>query len=224
MFDRVSARYDLMNDVLSGGIAPYWRMRTRQAVDPTPTSRILDVAAGTGTMSRIFADFGAEVTALDFSEGMLEEGRRRHGDQSRIRFVQGDATALPFADDSFDVTTVSFGLRNVVEPRRALAEMARVTRPGGRIVICEFSTPTNAPVRFGYDLYARQIMPRLSRMFSSDPEAYDYLMDSIRAWPDQPTLAEWLRGAGYGDVAYRNLTYGIVALHRGVKPEEVDAS
>ena len=218
MFDRVSRQYDLTNDVLSLGVSPYWRRRTRVAIDPKPTERILDVAAGTGTVSRILADFGAEVTALDFSEGMIAEGIRRHGDHPRIDFIQGDATELPFDDDTFDATTVSFGLRNVQRPERALAEMYRVTKPGGRIVICEFSTPTTGLMRVAYDLYMRIAMPVIVRAVSSDPEAYDYLLKSIQAWPDQRTLAGWLRRAGFEHVEYRNLTFGIAALHRGVKP------
>lgn len=218
MFDRVSRQYDITNDVLSMGVAPYWRTRTRRAIDPKPTERILDVAAGTGTVSRILADEGAVVTALDFSAGMIAEGIRCHGDHPRIEFVQGDATDLPFDDNTFDATTVSFGLRNVQEPRKALAEMFRVTRPGGRIVICEFSTPPNAVMNAGYNAYMSTAMPAIVKLVSSDPEAYDYLFDSIKAWPDQRTLAGWLRDAGYTDVAYRNLTYGISALHRGTKP------
>ncbi|SJM56022.1 class I SAM-dependent methyltransferase [Gulosibacter sp. 10] len=218
MFDRVSRKYDLTNDVLTAGIAPYWRARTRQAIDPRPGQRVLDVACGTGTVSRILADHGAEVTGLDFSKGMIEEGIRRHGDHPNIAFQQGDATDLPFEDGSFDVTTVSFGIRNVQRPEKALAEMLRVTRPGGRIVVCEFSRPTNAVIGWGYDTYMNVAMPGIVKLVSSDPEAYDYLFKSIQDWPDQRTFASWLREAGYEQVAHRNLAYGIVALHRGVKP------
>lgn len=218
MFDRVSRQYDATNDVLSLGVSPYWRRRTRLAIDPKPTERILDVAAGTGTVSRILADFGAEVTALDFSEGMIAEGIRRHGGHPRIEFVQGDATELPFEDDTFDATTVSFGLRNVQQPKLALAEMFRVTKPGGRIVICEFSTPTNPLMGRAYDTYMHVAMPVIVRAVSSDPAAYGYLFKSIQAWPDQRTLASWLREAGYEQVAHRDLTAGIAALHRGTKP------
>lgn len=218
MFDRVSTNYDRTNDILSVGNSRLWRVQTRLAIAPREGEQILDVAAGTGTVSRILADEGAEVTALDFSAGMLAEGRRKHGDHSRIRFVQGDATDLPFEDASFDATTVSFGLRNVQEPKKALAEMFRVTRPGGRIVIAEFSTPVNAPTRFVYDTWMTTAMPFVVRAVSSDPEAYEYLNESIQAWPDQTTLAGWLHEAGYTRVKHRNLTGGIAALHKAFKP------
>lgn len=218
MFDRVSMHYDRTNDVLSVGCAPGWRRQTRLAVAARPGERVLDVAAGTGTMSSLFAQDGAEVTALDFSQGMIDEGVRRHGGEDRITFVRGDAMALPFDDATFDATTVSFGLRNVQEPAKALAEMRRVTKPGGRIVISEFSTVPNPVVRAGYDLWMTAAMPVLVRLVSSDPEAYRYLHETIQAWPDQPTLSRWLREAGYERVKYRNLTAGIVALHKGFVP------
>lgn len=218
MFDRVSRGYDLTNDVLSLGVTPYWRMHTRRAIDPHPGQRILDVACGTGTVTRILADHGATVTGLDFSHGMISEAIERHGDHPNITFQQGDATQLPFEDNTFDATTVSFGIRNVQEPKRALAEMLRVTKPGGKILVCEFSHPTNGLVGFGYDTYMNVVMPGVVKLVSSDPEAYDYLFRSIQAWPEQATFASWLREAGYEQVAYRNLTYGIVALHRGTKP------
>lgn len=218
MFDRVSTRYDLTNDVLSLGVTPYWRRRTREAIDPKPDDLILDVAAGTGTVSRILADHGASVVALDFSAGMIGEARRRHGGHPTIEFLQGDATQLPFPDNTFDTTTVSFGLRNVQEPKRALAEMYRVTKPGGKIVICEFSTPPNPAFAKLYDWYMSTVRPVVVSVVSSDPEAYEYLFNSIKAWPNQRELAGWLREAGYQKVAHRNLAYGIAALHRGVKP------
>ena len=193
-------------------------MRTRRAIDPHPGQRILDVACGTGTVTRILADHGATVTGLDFSHGMISEAIERHGDHPNITFQQGDATQLPFEDNTFDATTVSFGIRNVQEPKRALAEMLRVTKPGGKILVCEFSHPANSLVGFGYDTYMNVVMPGVVKLVSSDPEAYDYLFRSIQAWPEQATFASWLREAGYEQVAYRNLTYGIVALHRGTKP------
>ncbi|KAB1656665.1 class I SAM-dependent methyltransferase [Pseudoclavibacter chungangensis] len=218
MFDRVSTHYDRTNDVLSLGAAPLWRRQTRLAVKARPGERVLDVAAGTGTMSALFAEDGAKVTALDFSHGMLEEGVRRHGGDAGITFVHGDATQLPFEDGTFDATTISFGLRNVQQPKLALAEMRRVTKPGGRIVVSEFSTVTNPVVRVGYDVYMATLMPLVVRLVSSDPEAYEYLHETIQAWPDQPTLAAWLRGAGFERVKYRNLSSGIAALHKGFVP------
>ena len=217
MFDEVAAHYDRTNAVLSMGNATLWRVATTRAVGPKAGERILDIAAGTGTSSAALTRTGAQVVAADFSEGMIEVGRQRHADNPNIEFVQADATALPFADGEFDAVTISFGLRNVVEPQKALAEFYRVTKPGGRVVICEFSTPPLTPVRVGYFAYLNHVMPAIVRLASSNAEAYDYLGESIAAWPDQATLSGWLRGVGYEGVAYRNLTLGIVALHRGIK-------
>ncbi|AYG03851.1 class I SAM-dependent methyltransferase [Gryllotalpicola protaetiae] len=218
MFDEVSAHYDRMNTVLSAGNDHLWRIATTRAIDPRPGELVLDVAAGTGTSSAAIATFGAHVVAADFSAGMIEVGKARQAGNPRVEFVQADATDLPFGDDEFDAVTISFGLRNIVQPKKALAEFFRVTKPGGRVVICEFSTPPLAAVRAAYYGYLQFGMPIVARLASSNAEAYEYLMDSIRAWPSQPTLAGWLRDAGYERVAYRNLTAGIVALHRGHKP------
>lgn len=218
MFDDVSTKYDRMNAVLSVGNDALWRIATTRAVGPAAGERILDLAAGTGTSSAALARNGAQVVAADFSPGMIAVGRDKYADRSDIQFVEADATDLPFADEEFDATTISFGLRNVVRPKDALAEMLRVTKPGGRIVICEFSTPTLAPMRAAYNLYLERVMPLVAGVASSNAEAYTYLNDSIRAWPSQRELAAWLREAGYEHVAYRNLTGGIVALHRGLKP------
>jgi demethylmenaquinone methyltransferase/2-methoxy-6-polyprenyl-1,4-benzoquinol methylase len=215
MFDDVAAKYDLTNDVLSAGNAPLWRVATVRAVDPQPGEKILDIAAGTGTSSAAFAKKGAEVTALDLSSGMIAVGRERHPE---ITFVEGDAEHLPFDDDTFDAVSISFGLRNVNDPMAALAEMVRVLKPGGRVVICEFSTPPIAVLRLGYSAYLKRILPGIARLSSSNPAAYRYLAESIAAWPDQQVLSQWLRGVGFTMVAYRNLTAGIVALHRGRKP------
>ena len=181
---------------------------------------ILDIAAGTGTSSASLARNGAHVVAADFSAGMIEVGRQRHANNPAITFTRADATELPFDDESFDAVTISFGLRNIVNPQRALSEFFRVTKPGGRVVICEFSHPQNSLIRAGYSAYLRYGMPLLAALASSNPAAYDYLMESIEAWPDQPTLAGWLRDAGYERVAWRTLTAGIVALHRGWKSQE----
>ena len=217
MFGRVARGYDRTNAVLSGGMAALWRRATVTAVAPRRGDRVLDIAAGTGTSSVAFARRGARVTALDFSAGMIAEGRRRHPE---LDFVEADAEELPFGDDSFEAVTVSFGLRNVAHPQRALEEMLRVLVPGGRVVVCEFSTPPRAIVRGAYENYLRRAMPVLARVVSTDPAAYAYLRESIADWPDQNTLAGWMRGVGFTRVAYRNLTGGIVALHRGRKPTD----
>ncbi|REC98731.1 demethylmenaquinone methyltransferase/2-methoxy-6-polyprenyl-1,4-benzoquinol methylase [Microbacterium sp. AG157] len=217
MFDQVAAAYDRTNSVLSLGNDRLWRVATLRAVAPQRGERILDLAAGTGTSSMAFVPSGAHVVAADFSRGMIEEGRRRHGDVPNLEFVQADATDLPFADGEFDAVTMSFGLRNVIDPRRALRELRRVTRPGGRIVVCEFSHPPSRAFNGLYRFYNDRVLPIVAKAVSSNAEAYDYLNESIRDWPDQPTLAAWMRDAGWDDVAYRNLTFGIVALHRGIR-------
>lgn len=216
MFDEVAPNYDRTNAVLSVGNSWLWRIQTVRALAPETGERILDIAAGTGTSSAAIARAGADVVAADFSPGMIEVGRRKH---PKIEFVQADAMALPFRTGEFDAVTISFGLRNVRDPRKALKEMYRVLKPGGRLVVCEFSTPPRALLRAGYGAYLKHVMPRVVDLASSNPEAYSYLADSINDWPDQGTLSQWLRGAGFTRVAYRNLTSGIVALHRGHKPE-----
>lgn len=215
MFDDVAAKYDLTNDVLSLGQARLWRKAVARAVDARPGERVLDLAAGTGTSSLPFAEAGAQVVPCDFSLGMLREGKRRH---PRLPLTAGDATKLPFKDGTFDAVTISFGLRNVQDTGAALAEMLRVTRSGGRVVICEFSHPTWAPFRTVYTEYLMRALPPVATAVSSNPDAYVYLAESIRAWPNQPGLAARLREAGWAKVAWRNLTGGVVALHRGVKP------
>lgn len=218
MFDDVAAGYDLTNTVLSLGNDKLWRIAATRAIAPKPGQKILDLAAGTGASSVVLAKAGAEVVAADFSPGMIAEGRRRHGGVRGLSFTEADATALPFADDEFDTVTISFGLRNVVDPRAALAEMRRVTAPGGRIVICEFSHPSSPAFAGLYRFYNDKVLPVVAKAVSSNADAYDYLNESIRAWPDQATLASWMRDAGWVGVAHRDLTGGIVALHRGVKP------
>nr|WP_225792871.1 class I SAM-dependent methyltransferase [Agrococcus sediminis] len=221
MFDATAKRYDLLNSLLSGGNDRLWRIHMQRAVAPKPGERILDVAAGTGASSAPTAKAGALVTALDISHGMLEEGRRRHPD---IEFVHGSAEELPFDDDTFDAVTISFGLRNVQQPRAALSEFHRVLKPGGRVIVCEFSQPPVNVVRKSYELYLRTVLPGLAKAASSNPEAYRYLVESIASWPDQQTLSQWIRTAGFIRVAHRNLTLGVVALHRGRKPSEQTAA
>jgi demethylmenaquinone methyltransferase/2-methoxy-6-polyprenyl-1,4-benzoquinol methylase len=212
MFDEVAARYDLTNDVLSLGQDRRWRKLVVDAVDAGPGERVLDLAAGTGTSTAAFAERGASVVACDFSLGMLQVGKGR---RPEIPFVAGDALRLPFADDSFDATSISFGLRNVNDVDEALRELHRVTKPGGRLVVCEFSHPTWAPFRTVYVEYLMRALPPVARAVSSNPDAYVYLAESIRAWPDQPALAARLQQAGWSRVGWRNLSGGIVALHRG---------
>jgi demethylmenaquinone methyltransferase / 2-methoxy-6-polyprenyl-1,4-benzoquinol methylase len=210
MFDAVARRYDVTNDVLSLGLDRRWRTAVVAAVDPRPGEVVLDLAAGTGTSSQPFADRGARVVPCDFSLGMLGVGKRA---RPALDFTAGDATRLPFADDTFDAVTISFGLRNVVDPDAALREMLRVTRPGGRLVVCEFSHPTWSPFRTVYVEYLMRALPPLARAVSSSPDAYVYLAESIRAWPDQQALAARIAGAGWSRPRWLNLTAGIVALH-----------
>jgi demethylmenaquinone methyltransferase / 2-methoxy-6-polyprenyl-1,4-benzoquinol methylase len=213
MFDDVAKRYDLTNDILSLGQDRRWRKAVVQAVEARPGEKVLDLAAGTGTSSQPFAERGAQVVPCDFSFGMLQVGKRA---KPRLPFTAGDATRLPFADDTFDAVTISFGLRNVVDPVAGLREMLRVTRPGGRLVVCEFSHPTWAPFRTVYIEYLMKALPPIARAVSSSPDAYVYLAESIRAWPDQRGLAERIREAGWTQPRWRNLSGGIVALHHAV--------
>jgi demethylmenaquinone methyltransferase / 2-methoxy-6-polyprenyl-1,4-benzoquinol methylase len=215
MFDGVAERYDLTNDVLSLGQTRLWRRAVAAAVDAHPDERVLDLAAGTGSSSMPFAAAGARVVAADFSLGMLQVGKRAN---PALDLLAGDALRLPFADGVFDAVTISFGLRNVSDVDAALAEMARVTQPGGRLVVCEFSHPTVAPFRTVYTEYLMRALPSVARLVSSNPDAYIYLAESIRAWPDQPALAARIGAAGWTAVGWRNLTGGIVALHRARRP------
>jgi demethylmenaquinone methyltransferase/2-methoxy-6-polyprenyl-1,4-benzoquinol methylase len=210
MFDAVARRYDLTNDVLSLGQDRRWRRAVVEAVDPLPGQVVLDLAAGTGTSSQPFADRGVHVVPCDFSLGMLREGKRA---RPLLGFTAGDATRLPFDDDTFDAVTISFGLRNIVDPDAGLREMLRVTRPGGRLVVCEFSHPTWTPFRTVYVEYLMRALPSIARAVSSSPDAYVYLAESIRGWPDQAGLAARIAAAGWSGPRWRNLSGGIVALH-----------
>lgn len=214
MFDGVAKRYDITNTVLSFGQDKLWRRHTRQLLDLQPGERVLDLAAGTSISTVELAKSGAWCVATDFSIGMLEAGKSRP-----VPKVAGDGMRLPFADNSFDAVTISFGLRNISDFRAGLREMARVTKPGGRIVVCEFSTPTWKPFRVVYMEYLMKALPWVATKVSSNPEAYVYLAESIRAWPNQEQLLAELKDAGWSDGAfYLNETGGIVALHYGRRP------
>jgi demethylmenaquinone methyltransferase/2-methoxy-6-polyprenyl-1,4-benzoquinol methylase len=211
MFDRVAPRYDLANTVFSLGQDRTWRQAGARATRLAAGEVAADVACGTGALTRELAALapGATVVGLDFSLEMLR--RAGHG-----RFAAGDAIQLPLADASVDGVTIAFGLRNLPEPGQGLLEFRRVLRPGGRLVVCEFSTPVVPVLRGVYRRYLTRLMPVAARRLTSDPEAYQYLARSIGAWPDQPGLARWMQQAGFAEVAWRDLTGGIVALHRGV--------
>jgi demethylmenaquinone methyltransferase / 2-methoxy-6-polyprenyl-1,4-benzoquinol methylase len=213
MFDGVARRYDLTNTVLSMGQDRAWRRATRAALELKSGDTVLDLAAGTAVSTAELARSGAWCVACDFSVGMLSAGAGRD-----VPKVAGDATRLPFADATFDAVTISFGLRNVVDHVAGLEEMARVTRPGGRLVVCEFSSPTNRLFGTVYKEYLMRALPSVARAVSSNPDAYVYLAESIRAWPDQAQLAQRISSAGWSAVRWRNLSGGIVALHAATKP------
>jgi len=219
MFDQVARRYDVTNAVLSVGMDRGWRKATAAALRLAPGQRVLDLAAGTATSSRAFAAAGTDVLACDFSVGMLRAGQarlaRRPPTAGTVRLVAGDGLRLPFPDESFDRVTISFGLRNVADVPACLAELRRVTRQGGRLVVCEFSRPTWEPMRRVYLEYLMRALPALARAVSSSADSYVYLAESIRAWPGQADLAGLLRAAGWTNVGWRDLTGGIVALHYG---------
>jgi demethylmenaquinone methyltransferase/2-methoxy-6-polyprenyl-1,4-benzoquinol methylase len=215
MFDGVAARYDRTNTILSAGQDRVWRRATRLALALQPGERCLDLAAGTGVSTEELARSGALVVGVDLSLGMLRVGQRVRPD---VPLLAGDALALPFVDGAFDAATISFGLRNLVDTAAGLREMARVTRPGGRLVICEFSAPVNAAFRRLYIGYLIRALPAVARRVSSNPAAYVYLAESIRAWPDQAGLADTISAAGWADVGWRNFTGGVVALHRATRP------
>jgi demethylmenaquinone methyltransferase / 2-methoxy-6-polyprenyl-1,4-benzoquinol methylase len=216
MFDAVAERYDLLNDILSLGQDRWWRSIVARLVAATASELVLDIAAGTGTSSRAFTKAGARCVACDFSLGMLRAGARKPGE--RVTFAAGDALALPFADQAFDVVTISFGLRNIADPDAALAEMLRVTRPGGRLVICEFSHLPTRPLDVAYQRYLAAALPMVAKRISANPGAYEYLAESIKDWPSQAKLAGRIRAVGWSRVSWRNLTGGIVALHVARRP------
>ena len=215
MFDGVAKRYDVMNDLMTGGLARYWRKVTTASVEPMPGEKILDIAAGTGTSSIPYVRAGAEVTAADISPGMIAVGQQRYPE---LHFTYADACDLPFPENTFDAVTMVYGFRNVEAPQQALREIHRVLKPGGRAVITEFSTPRNAWFAGIYKQHLLGMLPYLAKIVSSHPEAYVYLTESISTWPEQEAIAALFCEAGFDHVQYRNLSGGIVAIHRGYKP------
>ena len=214
MFDGVAKRYDLVNDLLSLGRTKAWRRATTAIIDPKPGMKVLDLAAGTGSSSEPLAKAGADVIPADFSEGMLAAGRKV---RPHLPFTKADALNLPFEDGRFDLLTISFGLRNTNDTDKALKEALRVVKKGGRLVVAEFSSPTWRPFRTIYINYLMRALPAIARKTSSNPDAYIYLAESIRAWPDQRALAAKIEAAGWRRVTWKNLTGGVVAVHSAYK-------
>jgi demethylmenaquinone methyltransferase/2-methoxy-6-polyprenyl-1,4-benzoquinol methylase len=214
MFDAVADRYDRMNAVMTLGQERRWRGVVARELQVGPADRVLDLAAGTGASSVPIAAMGVVAVACDFSLGMLTVGRERHPE---LEFVAGDALRLPFADQAFDAVTISFGLRNVADVDTALQEMARVTRPGGRLVLLETSAPLRQPFRAGHRVYVDRLLPRLARLVASNGEAYEYLAESVGEWPAPAVLAQRLAAAGWSAVRWRQLLFGAVALHTATR-------
>jgi demethylmenaquinone methyltransferase/2-methoxy-6-polyprenyl-1,4-benzoquinol methylase len=222
VFDSVASRYDIMNDLMSGGMHRLWKRYTVQHANARPGHVILDLAGGTGDLAREFARIVGErgqVVLADINAAMLEHGRRRlvdAGIAGNVELAQVDAEALPFADNTFDRISIAFGLRNITDKDGALAEMHRVLKPGGKVLILEFSQPSSA-IKPAYDLYSFKVLPLLGRLIAKDPQSYQYLAESIRMHPDQETLLGMMQDAGFERCRYNNLTAGIVALHTGYK-------
>lgn len=212
MFDEVAAKYDRFNSLASLFQDRRWRRQMVTALALTPGMKVADIAAGTAVSTAELAATGAWCVAADFSVGMLQAGAAKRSQP----MVAADALALPFGDAQFDAVTISFGLRNVADPDRALREFARITKPGGQLLVCEFSTPYLL-VRPFYNIHVKHVMPLVAKRFSSNPEAYRYLSESIEAWPDQKSLAKTIATTGWADVAWRNMTFGTVTLHHAVR-------
>lgn len=223
VFDSVADRYDLMNDLMSLGIHRLWKRRLVELAGVRRGQRVLDLAAGTGDLSARFAEIlgpKGQVVMSDINAAMLERGRERLDDLGalgNVDYALANAEALPFAGDRFDCVTIGFGLRNVTHKERALAEMQRILRPGGRALVLEFSHPTLQPLRHAYDAYSFSVLPMLGRLVAKDPGSYQYLAESIRMHPDQESLRDMMEQAGFERCDYFNLTGGIVAIHRGYK-------
>ena len=224
VFHSVAGNYDLMNDLMSGGIHRLWKRVTIEMSGVRPGHTVLDIAGGTGDLtaqfSRIVGPEGTVVLA-DINDSMLKVGRDRlvdRGITDNVRFSQADAQYLPFPDNTFDVITIAFGLRNVTDKDMALRSMLRVLKPGGKLLVLEFSKPPNSLLSKIYDGYSFSILPKLGKLFANDADSYQYLAESIRMHPDQETLMGMMDSAGFANTDYHNMTGGIVALHRGVKP------
>ena len=222
VFTNVASKYDIMNDVMSAGIHRVWKDAMMDWLAPRPGQKLLDVAGGTGDISfRFLKRAGnAHATVLDLTESMLIEGRKRAEAEDRadsLDWLVGDAMALPFADNSFDVYTISFGIRNVTRPQEALNEAYRVLRPGGRLMVLEFSHIPNQGMQWVYDRYSFNLIPAMGQLIANDRDSYQYLVESIRKFPDQETFLDMVRTAGFENASYRNLSLGIAALHSGWK-------
>ena len=224
VFHSVAAKYDLMNDLLSGGLHRLWKRFTIELSGVRPGNRVLDIAGGTGDLTRKFSSLvgpSGEVVLADINDSMLKVGRDRlldKGVAGNVQFVQADAEKLPFPDNHFDVVTIAFGLRNVTRKENALRSMLRVLKPGGRLLVLEFSKPGNPLLAKAYDTYSFSFMPLAGKLITNDADSYRYLAESIRMHPDQETLKAMMVEAGFERVTYHNMTGGIVALHRGIKP------
>ncbi|WIM68050.1 demethylmenaquinone methyltransferase [Corynebacterium breve] len=214
MFDDVGKNYDITNTILSFGQDKVWRRKTRERLNLKPGQKVLDLAAGTAVSTVELTKSGAWCVACDFSQGMLEAGKDRE-----VPKVVGDAMHLPFADETFDAVTISYGLRNIHDFRQGLREMARVTKPGGLLVVNEFSTPVVPVFSTIYKEYLMRALPAIAKLVSSNGPAYEYLAESIRAWPDQRELANEINANGWSDCGWQNLTFGIVAMHAATKPQ-----
>lgn len=222
VFNSVASKYDVMNDVMSVGIHRIWKDAMMDWLAPRAGQRLLDVAGGTGDISFRFLKRAGQghATVLDLTEPMLVEGRKRAEAEQMadsLDWIVGDAMALPFDDNTFDVYTISFGIRNVTRPADALREAYRVLKPGGRLMVLEFSQLPNAALQKAYDLYSFNVIPRMGQLIANDSASYQYLVESIRNFPDQDTFLAMIRDAGFGNAKYRNLTMGIAALHSGWK-------
>jgi demethylmenaquinone methyltransferase/2-methoxy-6-polyprenyl-1,4-benzoquinol methylase len=222
VFSSVASKYDIMNDVMSGGVHRVWKDAMMDWLNPRDGQRLLDVAGGTGDIAFRFLKRAPTATAvvLDLTDDMLIEGRKRAEAEDRadqLQWTVGDAMALPFEDNSFDVYTISFGIRNVTRVQDALTEAYRVLRPGGRLMVLEFSQLPNPAMQWAYDRYSFNVIPRMGEIIAGDSDSYQYLVESIRKFPDQERFATMIRAAGFAQVKYRNMTFGVAALHSGWK-------